>query len=93
MFFCGMCISGYKHSLDNTFVVTESVQYLFVQNGIFDRLFITRNTSNQIEEFPGWDYDTILDAKFNGDLVAGNITYMIDQIDAIRVKSIRVHLK
>ena len=86
MFFCGMCISGYKHSLDNTDVVTSNVEYLYVQNGVFDRLFITRNTSNQIEEFPGWDYDTILDAKFNGDLVAGNISYMIDQIDSIRVK-------
>lgn len=86
MFFCGMGIAGYKHSLDNTVVVTGTVQNVSVANGVFDRLYITRNTAVQAEEFPGWDYDTIMDAKFNGDLIAGNISYMIDQIDAIRVK-------
>lgn len=86
MFFCGMCISGYKKSCDNTSVLTYTVKNVKVFKGIFDRLFITRNTSNIDLEFPGWDYDTILDAKFDGDLTAGNISYMIDQIDSIRVK-------
>lgn len=86
LLFCGMGISGYKHSLDNTPVVTGSVEYVSVANGIFDRMYMTRNTGEQAEEFPGWDYDTIMDAEFNGNLVAGNISYMIDQIDAIRVK-------
>lgn len=86
MFFCGLGISGYKHCLDNTKVVTENVETVLVKNGIFDRLFLTRSTADQIEDFPGWDYDTILDAKFNGDLVAGNISYVISQISAIRVK-------
>ena len=86
MFFCGMGISGYRHSLDNTVVITDTVQYVHVANGVFDRMYMTRSTENQPEEFPGWDYDTIMDAKFNGDLTAGNIANMIDQIDAIRVK-------
>lgn len=86
MFFCGLGISGYKHSLDNTKVITEEVQNVSVTNGIFDRLFLTRNIYDQAEVFPGWDYDTIFDAKFDGNLVAGNIAYAIGQISSIRVK-------
>lgn len=86
MFFCGLGISGYKHSLDNTKVVTETVQNVSITNGIFDRLFLTRNIYEQAEVFPGWDYDTIFDARFNGDLTAGNIAYAIGQISSIRVK-------
>lgn len=62
LLFCGMGIAGYKHSLDNTPVVTGSVEYVSVSNGIFDRMYMTRNTGEQAEEFPGWDYDTIMDA-------------------------------
>ena len=86
MFFCGMGISGYKHCLDNTKIITDKVETVTIKNGVFDRVFLTRNTLDQIEDFPGWDYDTIFDAKFNGDLVAGNISYAITQISAIRVK-------
>ena len=86
MFFLGKGIAGYKHSADNTTVTTDIVDRASIGGGIFDRLFITRNTAEQPTEFPGWDYDTILDANFNGDLMGGNISYQINQITAIRLK-------
>ena len=86
MFFMGKCIAGYKHSLDNTSVTTDIVENVSIGGGIFDRLFITRAVADQPTEFPGWDYDTVMDAQFNGDLMGGNIVYQIEQISAVRIK-------
>lgn len=86
MFFMGKCIAGYKHSLDSTSVTTDIIKNVSIGCGIFDRLFITRAVADQPTEFPGWDYDTVMDAQFNGDLMGGNIVYQIDQISAVRIK-------
>lgn len=86
MFFFGNCIAGYKHSADNSYVITDSANTLIVSNGVFDDLYVTRSTESKGEDFPGWDYDTIMNATFNGHLRGGNIDYVISQISAIRVK-------
>ena len=59
-----------------------------IQNGIFDNLWITRDATS---EYPSsipttWDYLTILNANFNGNLHAGNIDFVADQITAVRIK-------
>lgn len=86
MFFCGLCTTGYKHSADNTYAITDDAEALIVEHGIFDQLYVTRATEDQNEDFPSWDYDTIMNAVFNGDLRGGNIVYMINQISSIRIK-------
>lgn len=86
MFFCGMGVAAYKHSVDNTYVITDDADTLIIENGVFDQLYVTRSTEDQAEDFPGWDYDTIMNADLDGNLRGGNISYMIQQISSIRVK-------
>ena len=57
-------------------------------NGIFDNLWMTRDVS---QEYPTtiptvWDYLTIMNADFNGDLLAGNIDFIGSQITKVRIK-------
>lgn len=59
-----------------------------IQNGIFDNLWMTNDTT---QEYPSdiptvWDYMTIMDANFNGTLMAGNIDFVGSQITAVRIK-------
>ena len=86
MFFCGTCVAGYKHSADNTYVITDDANSLIIENGVFDHLYVTRSVEDQEEDFPSWDYDTIMSADLDGNLRGGNISYMIQQINSIRIK-------
>ncbi len=86
MFFCGMCTAAYKHSVDDTYVITDDANTLIIANGVFDHLYVTRSTEDQAEDFPSWDYDTIMNADLDGNLRGGNISYMIQQISSIRIK-------
>lgn len=86
MFFCGTCVAGYKHSADNTYVITDDANSLIIESGVFDHLYVTRSVEDQEEDFPSWDYDTIMSADLDGNLRGGNISYMIQQINSIRIK-------
>ena len=59
-----------------------------LSNAIYDHFNITKNTSvSASTNVPtSWDYDTILDASFEGNLNAGNVDFLIEQISAIKIK-------
>ncbi len=59
-----------------------------ITNAIFDHLNITKNTKLPFntKKPTEWDYDTIMDADFNGDINAGNVDFLIEQISAIKLK-------
>ena len=59
-----------------------------LSNGIFDHWYLTQDTSTPYPTtIPDiWDYDTIMDADFNGNIEAGNVDFLIDQISAIKIK-------
>lgn len=59
-----------------------------LSNAIYDHWYITKNTNEGIpEEYPEiWDGSTLINAKFNGNLSAGNIDYAISQISGIIIK-------
>lgn len=59
-----------------------------LSNAIYDHFNITKNTSvSASTNVPtAWDYDTILDASFEGNLNAGNVDFLIEQISAIKIK-------
>lgn len=59
-----------------------------IENGIYDRFNITKDIEfPYITTEPGdWDLETQLDANFNGDINAGNISYVVSQISNIQVK-------
>lgn len=59
-----------------------------LEHGIFDNLWMTRDV---VSEYPStiptvWDYLTIMNADFNGDLLAGNIDFIGSQITKVRIK-------
>lgn len=82
----GAC--GYKNGFSRTPIPSSEFTTTIVKNCTIDDLFITRNTglSNSNLLVGDWDYDTILHAKFNGNLSAGNVDYTLDQVSALRIK-------
>lgn len=59
-----------------------------VSNGAIDNLWMSRNVAdNYPTEIPTvWDYLTIMNANFNGNLKAGNIDFVAEQVTGIRIK-------
>lgn len=89
LIFCGRNFCGDRNSLNYTPTNLNNIETLKLQNGIFNNLHATRNAN-----FSGgipksateWNYDTIMLALFENDLLAGNIRYSVDQVTDIRVK-------
>lgn len=62
-------------------------------NGIFSHWYITNDVSSPYSstEPTAWDYLTVMDANFNGTLNAGNVDYVMDNIDGIRIKRRKIN--
>lgn len=63
-----------------------------LKNGIFSHWYITKDVKSEYssEEPTLWEYLTIMDANFNGTLQAGNVGYILDNIDGIKIKRRKV---
>lgn len=58
-----------------------------ISNGIYDELYIDSNTDMEYStDIPDWGYSTILDAKFKGNLLAGNVDFTLDSISGMFIK-------
>ena len=88
MVFLGADFFSDSSSMDNTVIYPEQLNKITLRNGIYDNMFVTKNTDMVInpDESQTWDYETIIDAKFDGTLTAGNLQYTVDQVSSIRVK-------
>ena len=66
----------------------DNITNVKLTNAIFDHFNVTRNTNTPVStDIPQqWDYDTIMDADFNGNLDAGNVDFLVEQISAIKIK-------
>lgn len=75
------CLASAPSGVDNITTAT-------ITNAIFDHFNVTRNTDQVFNTTipTEWDYDTIMDADFEGTLSAGNVDFIIDQISAIKIK-------
>ena len=76
------------NALDSAPSSVDNITSTQLSNAIFDHFNVTKNTNTLFStDIPAnWDYDTILDASFNGVLNAGNVDFLIDQISAIKIK-------
>ena len=76
-----------SESLSPTPTSKITFNFIQLQNGIFDYLGISRDISQSYntDKFV-WDANTILNADFNGNLNAGNASFVVDEISAIRIK-------
>lgn len=75
------CLNSAPSSVDN---ITSTT----LTNAIFDHFNVTKDvtitfTTDKPEE---WNYDTIMDADFDGDINAGNVDFLIAQVSAIKIK-------
>jgi len=87
MFFLGLMTVGYKYSADITPTVIENINLVTIENQICDELLITKDTSSFTSPIsPIWDSNTVLIAKFENTLIAGNVTLTLSEIDNIRLK-------
>ena len=60
---------------------------VIIGNGVFDHINITNNTNIEYStEKPYWDFDTILDCDFDGNVNGGNIDEMLKQVSGVKLK-------
>lgn len=78
---------GDIHSADYTPTVVDNINKIILSNGIYDSLYITKDVSNYTYPLTKvWNYDTIMYAKFENILFAGNIDLALSQISNVRIK-------
>lgn len=75
-------------ALNNAPSNVDGIDSIQLSNAIFDHFNVTRNTSTTVStSIPTvWDYDTVLDADFAGNIDAGNVDFLIEQISSIKIK-------
>lgn len=86
--FCGYNFGKDGNSLDPVPTNVKDITSTYIQNGIYDCVFATRNVTDPYSTtIPSvWDIYTIMLANFNGNLSAGNIDIMLQAITSVRIK-------
>jgi len=88
MLFCGSNFVGGESACALTPTGIENINYVELKNGIYDDLYISRNTDFGLNGgFPTeWDFDTILWARFNNTTNAGNVDWNLETTTHIILK-------
>lgn len=75
------CLNVAPNEIDN-------ITTIRLTNAIFDHMNITKDTSLEYNTTvpTDWNYDTVLDVDFEGNLNASNVEFEISQISALKVK-------
>ena len=81
-------IQGIHHVLINDDVSQYfSLGFTMLTEGIYDFVDISKDTSKPIQvDCPSWDFNTRLNCDFNDNIMGGNISVVLDQLDSIKVK-------
>lgn len=68
--------------------MVDNIKSTQIQNGIFDHLNISKGAMmTESTTIPTeWNYDTIIDVDFNGNLNGGNVDFLVEQISSIKIK-------
>lgn len=67
---------------------TENVE---ISNAVFDELYMDSNTDLEYDTvIPAWGYDTILNAKFKNNILAGNVDFALASITGMFIKKRKV---
>lgn len=65
----------------------NNINNVKIQNGIYDEINITKDvTYEYTTTIPLFDFNTILQCKFEGNINGGNTNFTMNQINAIRIK-------
>lgn len=86
MIFLGENCFRDKTSGESTPIDTDDITFVKLQKAIFDDMYITQNPDYPTTGIFDWDFDTIMHADFDGDLVAGNVDFLLQHVSSMRVK-------
>lgn len=71
------------NNIDDIFPLTSFELF----GNLYDNLDITKDTTKQMSTtFPIWDYNTILNCDFNGNIMGGNVDIILSQLSGIKIK-------
>lgn len=85
---CGYDFCKDENTLNPTPLSSSNYNFTMLKNGIFSHWYVTNDGeySYSQEEPTTWDYLTIMNANLNGNLQAGNVSLLGDDIEGIKVK-------
>ncbi len=87
MIFLGYAFAGGDHSIDPTLLPPNDISSIVIENGIYDYLYATVEDLSYSTDAPSeWNFDTRLYAKFDGDLLAGNINFALNEVNLLKLK-------
>lgn len=85
---CGYDFCKDENTLNPTPLSSSNYNFTMLKNGIFSHWYVTNNAEYPYssDEPTVWDYLTIMNANLNGNLQAGNISLLGDDIEGIKIK-------
>lgn len=85
--FLGLGFYGDFYAFSEIAPPQQHITYISLEHGIYDDLFGTDNSNIDLDENSFiWDYDTRFYAKFQNNLMAGNVDYAASSVSSIRIK-------
>lgn len=89
---CGYDFCKDENTLNPTPLSSSDYNFTMLKNGIFSHWYVTNDGEYPYsqEEPTTWDYLTIMNANLNGNLQAGNISLLGDDIEGIKIKRRKV---
>lgn len=83
--FTGM-FNAHRQGMSLTPTHVDHIYYFSVGYGIYDNFYVT-TADEELDAVPDeWDWDTVMWAKFNGSLSAGQLDYPLNSINSFRIK-------
>lgn len=89
---CGYNFFRDENALNPSPLRNAIFNYTRLQNGIFSHWYVTKDVDSPYSSEPPtlWEYLTLMNANFDGTLQAGNVGYVLDNIDGIKIKRRKV---
>lgn len=85
--FVGTSCCGSGDAISSTPSLVSDVTYISISNGVYDELFGTYDSDIEMNsDSLTWNYDTRFYAKFQGNLMAGNVDYAASMVSSVRIK-------
>ena len=85
---CGYNFCADGNALDPAPIINDTFTDVILKNGVFDHWNATRDVASEYSPIipTSWDYLTIMNANFNGNIESGNSEFSLGNIDGIKIK-------
>lgn len=72
---------------DDAIISQSSYLHTSLKNAMINEFYVTRNlTQGVLSNFPQWDGATLMLCNFNNNIFAGNVLWLLNSIDGIKLK-------